>query len=267
MHRVSKGKRSDAGYGAVSGDSLHSNDEDESANLPFVPRHHASPYPRSHHPSGPHATHLAHMSALHAGSRSTHIASHPTSRVNVNSDHDPGTRIGAASASTQMARRRARPEDNDDRHGIVEEHARYRSRPRRHSTEPDVSPEFSPPHSLLRPIPHYRSPSSALSPDTDSASSQPPAVTERTSSSSPRHHRGGDFGRQPQRSDQTQTQRSLPREEYLSPEVQPVPPQVPGLANTQSSSIESAEERLSHPSLQCLLLPPSLYPTRAVWVC
>lgn len=281
MHRVSKSKRSDGGHGAVSGDPLHSNDEDESANVPFVPRHHASPYPQSHDPSGPHATHLAHMSALHAGSRSTHIASHPvrrylrffffcpfrsfphpllfgrksgstffvlssrhdqTSRVNVNSDPDPSTRIGAASASTQMAHRRARPEDDGDRDGIVEEHARYRSRPRRHSTDPDVSPEFCPPHSLLKPIPHYRSPSSALSPATDSASSQPPAVTERTSSSSPRLYRGGDFGRQPRRSDQTQTQRSLPHEEYFSSEVQPVPTQVPDLANTQSSSIESAEE-------------------------
>ena len=73
MHRVPKTKRSDAGrHVRTSGE-----DEREDVDvIPFVP-HHASPDPRSHHPSDLHATHT---SGSHAASRAVHIAAYPVRR-------------------------------------------------------------------------------------------------------------------------------------------------------------------------------------------
>jgi len=134
-----------------------------------------------------------------------------------------------------MGHRRARPEyddEDDDDHDGVEERERY-SRHRRLSIEPGLSLKLAPPHSPPKPSPRHCSPPSALSPDSDSASSQPPTRTERASKPSPRYYPGGD---------EAKTHRSPIRGECLSSEAHLAHPQVSGLAKARSSSIESTDE-------------------------
>ncbi len=155
--------------------------------------------------------------------------------------------VSTTSTRTQMARRRARPEDddNDDDDG-VKERDRYRSRPRRLTVEPGLSLKHGPPHSPPRLPPRRRSPPCALSPNSDSASSQPPTTTKRPSASNPRCYPGVNVDRDglghPQRSDETEAQPLPTRGEYHLSEAQLAHPEIPGLAKARSSSIESTDE-------------------------
>jgi len=143
--------------------------------------------------------------------------------------------ISTTGTRSQMAHRRARPEDDEDSEDGVEERERYRSRPRRFDVESGLS---------LRRVPLH-SPPSALSPDSDSASSQPPTITQRTSNSSPRRYPGGDSD--PNRPDllqvcdENETQRPPARGDYYPPEAQ-LAHQIHDFAQARSSSIESTDE-------------------------
>ena len=146
-------------------------------------------------------------------------------------------------ASTQNTRRRERrPEDDEDTDGL-DDRERYRSRPRRCSTELDPQQNLSPSHSPPKPAPRHRSLSSAPSPDSDGASSPQPIITEPVSNSSlrPDQHTPG--------SNETRMPQSPSRGEY-----QPAGAQVPGLSRARSSSFESVEEWDEDPSPQ----PPTL---------
>jgi hypothetical protein len=160
--------------------------------------------------------------------------------------------ISTTNASTQKTRRRKRqPEEDEDTAGL-EDHERYGSRPRRRSTEPDPQLNFSIPHSPPKPAPHHRSLPSASSPDSDSAGSQHPIITERASNSSPTHNPGRDLDRDgpdhhTQGCDETRPQRSPTRREYHAA-VRLAHPQGPDLSKARSSSIESVEGWDEEPS-------------------
>ena len=151
--------------------------------------------------------------------------------------------MSTTSTRTQMVHRRVRPEDDEDG---VEERQRYRSRPRRLNVEPPgLSLKRAPLHSLPKLSPRHCSPPSAQSPDSDSASSQPLTITQRTSNSSPRRYPGGDSD--PNRPDflkvcdENEMQRSPNRGEYHPSEAQ-LAHQIHGFAQARSSSIESTDE-------------------------
>lgn len=155
-------------------------------------------------------------------------------------------------ASTQKDRRRERLPEEDEETGGVEDRERYRSRPRRRSTETDPQHPTIP-HSPPKLAPRRRSPMSAPSPNSDSASSQHPIITELASNSSPRRNAGCDLDRDeqdqhPQGYDETRMQRSPTHGDY--PGVQLPHPQVPGFSRARSSSIESVEEWDEGPSPQ-----------------
>lgn len=153
--------------------------------------------------------------------------------------------IGTTNASIQKARRRKRrPEEDEDTAGL-EDHERYRSHPRRRSTELDPQLNFPIPHSAPKPAPRHRSLPSVSSPDSDIAGCQHPIITERTSNSSPTRDSGRDLDRDgpdrhPQGCDETRMQRSPTRREYHTA-VQLAHPQGPDFSKARSSSIESIE--------------------------
>ena len=277
MYRVPKGKRSDAAYGAVFGDRMCANNNNES-DASFVP-HRSSPDLRFHHASGPHPTHAAYTSGVHAKSRPAHIAAHPVREFPPKSLHsspypfssvspfltrhdqtyavDPDRERGmGTSAGAPMDRRRARPQDDEHGDG-VEERDRYLSRPRHHGNEPDIVPKPSPPHSPLKLTSRHRSSPSIANPDSDSASSHPPTVTEPHSKSSPRRPSACDFDRDPrdhiQRCDEDKTQRSPTRGEHHPSEVDLAHPRSPDFPKGRSTSIESVDDDWSQNSA-----PPQL---------
>lgn len=150
--------------------------------------------------------------------------------------------INTTSTHTQLVHRRARPEDHED---DEDERERYCSRPRRLDVESGLSRKRVTPHSLPKLSSRHRSPPSAQSPDSDSASSQPPTIAQRTSNSSPRRYPGGDSDlNRPdllQFYDENETQRFLTRGEYHPPDAQ-LAHQIHGFAQARSSSIESTDE-------------------------
>ena len=164
-----------------------------------------------------------------------------------------------------MIHRRARPEDDEDDKDGVEERERYRSRPRRLDVEPPgLSLKRAPLHSLPKLSPRHRSPPSAQSPDSDSASSQPHTITQRASNSSPRRYPGGDSD--PNRPDllqvcdENETLRSPTRGGYHPPEAQ-LAHQIHGFAQARSSSIESTDEWDQDPAPPVSPMPaPSTQP-------
>ena len=159
----------------------------------------------------------------------------------------------SATTSTQKGLRRDRRPDEDEDRDAVGDRERYRSRPRHRSTEPDPQLNISIPHSPQKHLPRHRSLPSSPSPDSDSASSQHPTITELASTSSPRRNPGSDLARdgldQPALGcDETRIQRSPCHGEYHPAGAQPAHPEAPGFSSVRSSSIESVEERDEDPS-------------------
>ena len=163
----------------------------------------------------------------------------------------------STTASAQKSLRRERRPDDDDR-DAVGDHERYRSRPRRRSTETDPQLNLSILPSQKLP-PRHRSLPFPTSPDSDSASSQRPTTTELASNSSLRRNLGCDRDRDgPDQlalgCDETGMRRSPTRGEYHPAGVQLAHSQAPDFSRVRSSSIESVKERDEDLSPQ----PPTL---------
>lgn len=153
------------------------------------------------------------------------------------------------SSTTQRDRRRERLPEEDEETDGVEDRKRYRSRPRRRSTETDSQPNLA---TLPKLDARRRSPTSAPSSISETDSSQHPTLAELASNSSPRRNAGCDLdrdgqGQHPQGCEETRQQLSPTHGEY-SAGVQLPRPQVPGFSRARSSSIESFEEWDEGPS-------------------
>ena len=165
----------------------------------------------------------------------------------------------STTTNSQKGLRRERRREGDDI-DPVGDHERYRSRPRRRSTEPDPQLNLPIPHSPQKLPPRHRSLPFPPSPDSGSASSQRPTTTELASNPSPRHNLVCDPDRDgPDQlalgCDETGMRQSPTRGEYHPASVQPAHPQASGFSRVRSSSIESVDERDEDPSPQPLLPP------------